>query len=103
MEHVAEWLRRWTLIYPQVLEHTLSQFHLPGENASQYVSAIVIHTMQTFIAPGTHYWDVDRGAVDSKLAQGVDAIPALQELNPRPLDVGSNTITTQPRARLLCP
>ena len=37
------------------------------------------------------------GDVDSKLAQGFYTWPALQESNPRPLDLGSNTLTTWQR------
>ena len=43
--------------YAQVLELTLLQSHLPGENAVQYSAAVPI-----FIPPGTHYSMVDRGS-----------------------------------------
>ena len=78
-----------------VLEFTLSQSHLPVENTAQYSAAVAIHTVPVFLPPGTQYCWVDRGGVDSKLAQGFDACPALWELNPRPLDLGSYTLTTR--------
>ena len=58
------------IIYPQVLELTLSQSHLPGEHAAQFSAAVAIRTVPSFVPPGTHYCWVDRGGVASKLAQG---------------------------------
>ena len=51
--------------YPQVLEPTLSQSHLSGENAAE-----TIHTVLIFVPPGTHCYRVDRGSVDSKPVSG---------------------------------
>ena len=56
--------------YPKVLELTLSQSHLPGETAAQFSAALANHTVLIFVPPGTHYCWVDRGVVDSNLAQG---------------------------------
>ena len=56
--------------YPKVLELALSQSHLSRENATQFSRAVVIHTLLIFVPPGTHYWRVDRGGMDSKFAQG---------------------------------
>ena len=61
----------------------ISQSHLPGENAAQVSAAVTIHTKQIFVLPGTHYCWVDRGGVDSKLAQGFDT-SALREGNRTP-------------------
>ena len=33
--------------------------------------SVAIHTVPIFVPPGTHYCWVDRGSVDSKLAQGL--------------------------------
>ena len=56
--------------YPQVLELTFSQSHLPGENAAQFAAAVANHTAPLFIPPGNHCCWVDRGDMDSKIAQG---------------------------------
>ena len=56
--------------FPQVLEHILSQSHLPRENAAQFSAAVAIYTVPIFVPPGTHYYWVGRGGVDSNLAQG---------------------------------
>ena len=37
--------------YPQVLELTLSQSHLPGENKAQFSAALAIHTEPIFFHP----------------------------------------------------
>ena len=42
-------------IYPEVLELTLSQSHLPGQNAVQMSATVAIHAVQIFTPPGTHY------------------------------------------------
>ena len=52
--------------------NSLVQSHLPRENAVQFSAAVAIHTVPIFFPPGTHYWRVDRGSVDSKLVQGFD-------------------------------
>ena len=44
---------RLYIIYPQVLELTLSQSHL------QFAAAVAIHTVPIFVLLGTHYWWVD--------------------------------------------
>ena len=41
--------------YIQVLKLTLSQSHLPEENADQFFAAEAIHTMSIFVPPGAHY------------------------------------------------
>ena len=41
--------------YPQLLEITLSQSHLPGENAAQFSAAVAIHRVPIIVPPGTHY------------------------------------------------
>ena len=41
--------------YPQVLEPTLSQTHLPGENTAQFSAAEAINTVPIFVPPSTHY------------------------------------------------
>ena len=41
--------------YPKVLELTLLQSHLPGENAAQFSVAEAIHTVPIVAPPGTHY------------------------------------------------
>ena len=56
--------------YPNVLELIFSQSHLSGENATQFSVVVAIHIVLIFIPPGTHCCWVDRGDVDSKLAQG---------------------------------
>ena len=53
--------------YTQVLELTLSQYHLPGENAAQFSAAVAVHTVPFFVSCGTHYCWVDRSGVDSNL------------------------------------
>ena len=60
----------FTLFTPQVLELTLSQSHLLGENAAQFSAPVAIRTVPIFVPPSTQYCWVDRGGVDSKLAQG---------------------------------
>ena len=50
-----------------ILELTLSQSHLNGENASRFSAAVDIHTVPIFVLPGTHYFSVHIGGVDSKL------------------------------------
>ena len=40
---------RFYINYPQVLELTLSQSHLPGENASQFSSAVALYTVPMLI------------------------------------------------------
>ena len=72
--------------YPQLLKFHLSVY-LSSENAAQFSAAVAILSVPIFIPPGTHYWWVDRGGVDLKLAQGFNTWPALWELNPRPLDL----------------
>ena len=56
--------------YSEALEFLLSQSRLPGENVPQFSAVVAIHTVPIFIPPGTHYCWVDRGGVDSELAQG---------------------------------
>ena len=59
------------------------------------------HSQYSFpFPPGTHYYWVARGGVDSKLAQGFYTRLAPRESNPRPLDLGSYALTTRPRAPL---
>ena len=58
------------IINPHVLELALSQFHRPGENAALFSPAAAIRIVQILVPPGTHYCWVDRGRVDSKIAQG---------------------------------
>ena len=51
-------------------ELTLSQSHLPGENAAHFLQ-LEPFTIFRLVPPGTHYCWVDRGTcVDAKLAQG---------------------------------
>ena len=38
----------FTINYPQILELTLSQSHLPGEDAAQFSAAVAIHTVPIF-------------------------------------------------------
>ena len=45
--------------YPQVLEFTLSQFHLPADYAAKLSAAVAIHTVPIFVQPGNHYCWVD--------------------------------------------
>ena len=54
--------------YPKVglLELTLSQSHLLGENAAHFSPAVAIHTVLIFVPPSTPYCWVDTGGVDSK-------------------------------------
>ena len=82
----------------QILELTRLQYHLPGVTAAQFYAAVAIHVVPIVVPPGTHYCWVDRGGVDSKLAQGFYTWPALRESNTTPLDLGSNALTTQSRA-----
>ena len=73
--------------YPQVLEFTLSQSHLPGERTAQFSAAVAIHTAPIFISPGTYYYWVDIGGVDSKLAHSQccgNRTPDLYNLVPTP-------------------
>ena len=86
--------------YPHILELTLSQSHLPGENAALFLQLKPFTQYQFLIPPGTNYCWVDRLDVGSKLAQSFYTGPALQESNPRHLDLGSNALTTRPRAPL---
>ena len=39
--------------YPQLLELTLSQSHLPGENSAQYSAAVAIHKFSLHLVPIT--------------------------------------------------
>ena len=55
--------------YPQVLEFSLSQFNLTGENAAQHSATVAIHILPISVPSGTLYCWVDIGIVDSKLAQ----------------------------------
>ena len=80
------------------MELTFTQSHLPGEKAAQFAAAVAIHSVSIFIPPGTHYCWVDRGSVDFELAQGFHTWLALQESNPRPLDLRSNALTSWQRA-----
>ena len=42
----------------------------PVEECSAFSAAEVIHTVSIFNPPGTHCYWMDRGVLDSKLAQG---------------------------------
>ena len=53
--------------YPQILELTHSQSHLP---AAQFSGAEAIHTVRLFVQPGTHDCWVSRGGMNSKLDEG---------------------------------
>ena len=55
--------------YCQLLELTLSQSHLPGENTTQFSAAVAIRIVPIVVPSGTHYCWVDRRNVDSELAQ----------------------------------
>ena len=92
----------FTVIAPRYWNLLSQSHHLPGKNSAQFSAAVAIQTVPIFIPPGTHYYWVDRGSMDSKLAQGFYTWPTLPELNPRPLDLGSNALTTRqlaPHAR----
>ena len=52
-------------------ELTLTQSHLPRENAAQFSAAVAVFTVPILVPCGTHYCWVDRGGVDLKLAQGL--------------------------------
>ena len=52
------------------MELTLSQSQLPGENTAQFSAAVANHTIPIFVPPGIHYSWMDRGGVNSTLAQG---------------------------------
>ena len=43
------------ITYPQGLELTLSQSHLPRENEAQFSTDVAIHTVPVVVPPGTHY------------------------------------------------
>ena len=58
------------------------------------------HTVQIFVPPGTHYYWVVVGGVNCKLSQGFITSQAVRESNPRLLDLGSNALSTRPRAPL---
>ena len=88
---------RLYITYPKALILNLS---VPREYAVQLSAAEAIHTVPIFVPPSTHCCWVDWGGVDSKLAQGFFTWPTLWESNPRPLDLGSNALTTRPHASI---
>ena len=55
--------------YPQVLKLILSVSYQWGENTAQLSAAVAIHRVPIFAPTDSHYYWVDRGGVDSKLAQ----------------------------------
>ena len=85
-------------VYSPDISVNSSQCHIPRDNAAQFSAAVAICTIPIFVPPGTHYCRVDRGGVDSKLAQGFYTWPGLTVSNSRPLALGSNALTTRPRA-----
>ena len=72
--------------------------HLPWRECSTFSVAEDNHTLAIFVLPGTHYYWVTRGGVDSKHAQGFYTRPVLRESNPSLQDLRSNALTIQPRA-----
>ena len=87
----------FTLITPRCL-NSLSQSHLPGEDAADFLQLKPFTQHQIFVPPGTHYCWVDEGDVDSKLIRGFYTWLALRESNQRPLNLGSSALTLRPRA-----
>ena len=71
------------IIYLQVLELTLSQSHLPGENAAHFLQLKPFTQYQFFFPPGTLYCLVEWIRSLSKAFTR----PPLRESNPRPLEV----------------
>ena len=63
--------------YSQVLKLTLSQFHLQGENAAQFSSAVAIHTVQIFVPPGTQFAGWKEAVWIQSLHQAFCTKPAL--------------------------
>ena len=61
----------FTYLTPSIETHSFTlSYDIREENAAQFSAAVAMHTVPIFVPPGTRYCWVDRGCVDTKLAQG---------------------------------
>ena len=66
----------------QVLEFTLSQSPLPGENAAPFSAAVAIRTVPIFVPLGTHYCCLPKDSTHNQRCGNRNPDPLILGLTP---------------------